>query len=162
MSVKKLHTEFNTFYYYTFTCFQWWNLFDITNLYDFIYQWFGILLKIKVYNCGFVIMPNHMHGLVYTRNEQQTKNKIIGTGKRFIAYEIVDHLELLCRKDLLKIMSDAVTPYDKSRNKHHEVFEDSFDCKEIITETFIRQKLTIYIKTRHTRRTLSSFAICNL
>ena len=23
MSVRKLHTEFNTFYYFTFTCFRW-------------------------------------------------------------------------------------------------------------------------------------------
>lgn len=38
-------------------------------------------------------------------------------------------------------MSDAVNESEKQRNKKHEVFEDSFDCKEIITERFVRQKL---------------------
>jgi len=58
-----------------------------------------------------------------------------------MAYEIVERLEKLGRKDLLKLMSDSVNPSESQRNKKHEVFEDSFDCKEIITEKFVRQKL---------------------
>ncbi len=38
-------------------------------------------------------------------------------------------------------MSGAVVLSEKRRDKKHEVFEDSFDCKEIITEKFVRQKL---------------------
>jgi len=141
MSVKKLHKNYNTFYYITFTCFQWQNLFEMTCLYDHIYQWFEILVKYGVFNCGYVVMPNHLHLLAYTINSEKAINNIIGTGKRFMAYEIVERLEKLERMDLLKIMSDAVNPSERQRNKKHEVFEDSMDCKEIVTEKFIRQKL---------------------
>ena len=49
-------------------------------------------------------MPNHVHLFVYT-NSEQTIDKIIGNGKRFMAYEIVERLEKLGRGDLLKLMS---------------------------------------------------------
>ena len=141
MSIKQLHSNYDTFYYITFTCFRWINLFEITNFYDFVYQWFEILTKFQVYNCGYVIMPNHLHMLIYTQNSERAINNIIGTGKRFMAYEIVRRLENCGRTDLLHIMTDAVTKSERQRNKRHEVFQDSLDCKEIITEKFVRQKL---------------------
>ena len=85
MSIKKLHRNYDTFYYITFTCFGWINLFEITNLYDFVYRWFEKLIKFHVYNCGYVIMPNHLHILAYTQNSERAINNIIGTGKRFMA-----------------------------------------------------------------------------
>ena len=141
MSVKKLNINCETFYYITFTCFKWLNLFEITSMHDHIYRWYEILNKFDVYNCGYVIMPNHLHLIAYTANSEKAINNIIGTGKRFMAYEIIDRLEMLGRKDLLKLMSDSVNPSERQRNKKHEVFEDSMDCKELITEKFIRQKL---------------------
>jgi hypothetical protein len=42
---------------------------------------------------------------------------------------------------LLKKLSDAVEIADKKRGKLHEVFEDSFDVKECMTQKFIKQKL---------------------
>lgn len=86
-------------------------------------------------------MPNHIHLLVYTQNSERAINNIIGTGKRFMAYEIVKRLEIYKRTDLLLIMASAVTKSERKRNKKHEVFQDSLDCKEVITEKFIRQKL---------------------
>ena len=141
MSIKQQHRNFDTFFYITFTCFKWINLFEITNFYDFVYQWFEILTKFQVYNCGYVIMPNHIHLLVYTQNSERAINNIIGTGKRFMAYEIVKRLENYRRTDLLLKMTGAVTKSERQRNKKHEVFQDSLDCKEVITEKFIRQKL---------------------
>ena len=141
MSVKKLHINYDTFYYITFTCFNWLYLFERTSMYDHIYKWFEILVRFGVYNCGYVIMPNHLHLIAYSTNSEKAINKIIGTGKRFMAYEIVERLEKLGRVDLLKLMSEAVNPFERQRNKKHEVFEDSLDCKELLTEKFIRQKL---------------------
>ncbi len=141
MSTKKLHSNYDTFYYITFTCYRWFNLFKITNFYDFVYQWFEKLTKFQVYNCGYVIMPNHLHMLAYTQNTERAINNIIGTGKRFMAYEIVKRLEKSGETELLRILSDAVTPAERQRNKKHEVFQDSLDCKEVITEKFVRQKL---------------------
>ena len=51
MSTKKLHSNDDTFYYITFTCFRWFNLFEMTDFYDSIYQWFEKLIKFQVYNC---------------------------------------------------------------------------------------------------------------
>ena len=76
MSVKKLHTNYDAFYYITFTCLRWISLFEITGFYDF-----------------------------------------------------------------LQLMFDSVPPSERQRNKKHEVFQDSLDCKEAITEKFVRQKL---------------------
>jgi len=115
MSVKKLHTNYDTFYYITFTCLRWISLFEITGFYDFVYGWFEILRKFNVYNCGYVIMPNHLHMLVYTENSERSINKIIGTGKRFMAYGIVDRLKELGRKDLLQLMLDSVPPSERQK-----------------------------------------------
>ena len=141
MSVKKRHYEVDTFYFITFTCLNWNELFEITSLYDNIYSWFEKLEKAGVYNCGYVIMPNHLHLLVYLSRIKKTIDKIIGNGKRFMAYEIVARLNMLGREDMLELMKSSVKKSSKARNKKHEVFESSFDCKEVLSEKFIRQKL---------------------
>jgi hypothetical protein len=37
-------------------------------------------------------MPNHVHSLIGLKNTGKSINKIVGDGKRFIAYEIVTRL----------------------------------------------------------------------
>lgn len=141
MSVRKLHNEFNTFYYFTFTCFRWISLFEITNFYDYVYRCFDILKTKNIFTCGYVIMPNHLHSLIFTKNEENFINYIIGETKRFMAYEIVKRLKREGRKDLLKIMHDSVDLNEAKKNKLHNAFQPSGDIKEIFTEKFIRQKL---------------------
>lgn len=86
-------------------------------------------------------MPNHLHALIYTRNEVDTINFIIGETKRFMSYEIIKRLKNLKRYDLIERMHNSVNPNEIKKNKLHNVFEPSADIKEIITEKFIRQKL---------------------
>ncbi len=86
-------------------------------------------------------MPNHLHSLVFTKNEKDLINSIIGETKRFMSYEIVSRLEQNGRKDLLKIMHESVNANEVKKGKLHNVFEPSSDIKEIYTEKFIRQKL---------------------
>jgi len=86
-------------------------------------------------------MPNHLHSLVFTKNESEEINFHIGETKRFMSYEIVSRLKKLKRTDLLKIMQDTVNPNESKKKKIHNVFQPSSDIKEIITEKFIRQKL---------------------
>ena len=38
-------------------------------------------------------MPNHLHALIAFRNTGQSINTIVGNGKRFMAYEIINRLE---------------------------------------------------------------------
>ncbi len=141
MSVRKLHTEFNTFYFITFTCYRWISLFDITNFYDYIYRCFDILKSKNIFTSGYVIMPNHLHSLIYTKNEKDLINNIIGETKKFMAFEIVKRLKKEGRNDLLKIMHESVTQNEAKKGKLHNVFQPSADIKEIVTEKFMRQKL---------------------
>jgi hypothetical protein len=68
-------------------------------------------------------------------------NKVIGNGKRFMAYDIVDRLKALDQNEILKILNSNVKTSDHQRGKIHEVFEPSFDWKECWTEEFMVQKL---------------------
>ena len=66
---------------------------------------------------------------------------MIGNGKRFIGYEIIKRLGVQKQHSILKILSEAVNPGERKRNKQHEVWQGTFDIKECRTEAFILQKL---------------------
>jgi len=86
-------------------------------------------------------MPNHLHVLIYFSATDKPINKIIGDGKRFIAYEIVKRLKEQAREDMLLKLQEAVETKNKQRGKKHEVWEDSFDFKICHTEKFMNQKM---------------------
>jgi len=140
MTIKRTHFDSGT-YFCTFTCLQWLPLIEITNLYDNIYQWFNLLVKEEHQVTGFVIMPNHVHLLLHVNASETTVNKILGNGKRFMAYEIVKRLNALNRLDLLTILSEFVSPEERNRKKKHRVFEPSSDIKLCYSEKFVKQKL---------------------
>lgn len=141
MTIKVSYNDYPQTYFCTFTCIRWLNLFQITNLYDQIYEWFKILTKDHHQIAGFVIMPNHIHILIHIRHDKSNINKILGNAKRFLAYEIVKRLEQDNKYDLLKIMSSKVKPTEKLRKKKHRVFEVSSDIKVCQSEKFLLQKL---------------------
>ena len=93
---------------------------------------------------AYVIMPNHLHFLLHYNGGSKNLNTVIGNGKRFIAYEIIELLKQKREHVLLQKLSAAVKDKDRSRGKKHEVWKDGFDVKECRTEKFILQKL-IYI-----------------
>ena len=117
------------------------HLFKITDLYDEIYKWFDILTKRNHQISGFVIMPNHLHMIIYVAEDKSTINTILGNGKRFLAYEIVRRLETKNREDILQILASHVTPSERKRGKKHRVFEVSSDIKPCYTDKFLLQKL---------------------
>ena len=53
-----------------------------------VYEWFDVLKKDGYKEIGYVIMPNHLHVMIYFPKPGYNLNKIIGNGKRFMAYEI--------------------------------------------------------------------------
>lgn len=140
MPVHKPITE-KGIYFITYTCYKWLPLIDRTNCYDTVYRSFDVLKKRSHAILGYVIMPNHLHLLVYYHGGQRSLNFEIGEAKRFIAYEIIKRLKKTGDTFLLQQLESAVQSKDKSRGKLHEVWEDSFDCKECRTEKFIFQKL---------------------
>jgi len=58
-----------------------------------VYKWFNYLKQTNHYITGYVIMPNHLHALIAFSNTGKNINKIIGNGKRFMAYDIVGKLK---------------------------------------------------------------------
>ena len=141
MSVRHQITEQNGLFFITFTCARWLPLFAITNTYDAVYKWFDYLKQQGHYVVGYVIMPNHLHTMIAFSQTDKNINTIVGNGKRFMAYEIVKQLKLQEKTDILTQLSNWVNNTDRKRNKQHEVFEPSFDCKECKGNDFINQKL---------------------
>jgi len=138
-----LHTpiERSGIYFITFTCYKWLHLIEITKAYDEVYKFLGILNQNGHQVLGYVIMPNHLHLLIYFNKQQQSLNTIIGNGKRFIGYEIVSRLKSLKEESLLGLLKNNVDPAERKRNKQHVLWQGTFDAKECRTEKFILQKL---------------------
>ncbi|MGN6165625.1 MAG: transposase [Flavisolibacter sp.] len=131
----------NSFYFVTFTCFKWQQLFEIASAFDTVYKWFDYLYRSNIYVTGYVIMPNHVHTLLYFPQMPKSLNTIIGNAKRFMAYEIIKRLEEKKEDKLLDLLHGGVKKREAKKGQIHKVFEDSFDAKLCYTEEFIFQKL---------------------
>ena len=140
MAIKLSQSENIRSYFCTFTCKDWINLFEITSIYGKIYDWFNLLIEKGNEIEGFVIMPNHLHLLVFVGGSSNI-NTLLTNGKRFLAYDIIKQLQFLGHCDLLLHLEEAVTPKEKIRKKKHRVFEISSDIKPCYTEKFLLQKL---------------------
>ncbi len=86
-------------------------------------------------------MPNHVHLLLYLAETQVELNTIIGNAKRFMAYELIKRLNRQEKKDVLRMLSGAVTAKENAKGQLHKAFEPSFDAKPVYTLDFLYQKL---------------------
>ena len=142
MSIKTTHSCDHPLHFVTFTCFQWLSLFEITNGYPFVYKWFEYLkTKKEIEVISYVLMPNHVHLILYLPDPALNLNKIIGNGKQFLAYAIVDVLERNNRHDILDLLFDSVTTRERNKGQQYRVFEKSFDAKPIYADRFLAQKI---------------------
>jgi REP element-mobilizing transposase RayT len=128
-------------FFITFTCYKWMALIEETKSYDLVYNWFDYLKKHSHRITGFVIMPNHVHALIDFSPSDKKINTVVGNGKRFIAYALIDRLKNTGKHDILKQLEKAVTVRGKEKGKQHEVWEESFDWKFCETAKFAYQKL---------------------
>src|ERR1700691_4534363 len=102
MTIRTRHEINEDTWFVTFTCHDWLPLFELTNSYDLVYKWLKLIDdKYQIKTTGFVIMPNHVHVLLYLTNDNVNLNTIIGNAKRFMAYEIISRLNIQMRQDLL-------------------------------------------------------------
>jgi REP element-mobilizing transposase RayT len=68
-----------------------------------VYEWFNHLKKSEIAEItAFVIMPNHLHAILYFKDENFNLNNIIANAKRFMAYEIIERLKEQNSSSLLK------------------------------------------------------------
>jgi REP element-mobilizing transposase RayT len=128
-------------YFITFTCHDWLPLIEATQGYDLVYNMLRVFQSKGHLPTGYVIMPNHLHLLLCYNGDGPSLNKLIGNGKRFMAYELVRRLEQNGDQQILQALQAAVLPKDASRGKKHQVWIESFDAKECRTEKFLLQKL---------------------
>jgi REP element-mobilizing transposase RayT len=140
MSVRRLHDQTDGLYFITFTCVNYLPLFEETQLYSFICEQFRLLNHEGYKICGFVIMPNHVHFLLYVPLEANI-NRRIGAMKRFTSYEIVKRLKALSFSNRLEFMHNQVNNTDRRRGKQHDVFEPSFDARICLSRDMADQKL---------------------
>ncbi|RYG53154.1 MAG: hypothetical protein EOO01_05090 [Chitinophagaceae bacterium] len=140
MAIKCKHDDSTTMYFCTFTCYQWLPLIEIVSGYDLVYKWFDYLKQQRYGVISWVIMPNHVHTILYFPNPGFDLNKIIGNGKRFIAYDIVKRLKESSRHDILDHLTNELTRREKRKRQLHKVFFDSFDAKGIYNAQFFNQK----------------------
>ncbi|MBK6732039.1 MAG: hypothetical protein IPG60_14140 [Bacteroidetes bacterium] len=157
MSVKSIKVEKNVNYFCTFTNFQWLPLFELTHFYDGIFKWFDLLKQKGIRVCGFVIMPNHLHCLIFLPEGSTTIDKIIGNAKRFMAYEIVKRLEVQGDSSILNLLEKGVSEKEKISNHKHKVFQPSFDAIPCYTYKFLHQKLN-YMHQNPVRKCMVNFA----
>jgi REP element-mobilizing transposase RayT len=141
MPVRRVIPYDEGLYFITFTCYKWLRLIEQINGYDLVYSWFDYLKKQNHRIAGFVIMPNHVHVMIDFSKTNKSINKIIGDGKRFIAYSIVQRLKEKNETAILSKLQKAVTATGSNRGKKHEVWEESFDWKYCETADFAYQKL---------------------
>jgi REP element-mobilizing transposase RayT len=141
MPVRTLHKEQED-WFITFTCFEWIPLFQITNGYHLVYDWFRYLhKKNKAEVVSYVIMPNHFHAILHLHSSSIDLNKLVGNGKRFIAYGLVKLLEEKSEMPILYKLAQGVTDAETKKGQKHRVFANSFDAKSLETEKFLYQKL---------------------
>ena len=141
MSQHILHSETHEVYFCTVTCYQWLPLIEEAAAYYSVYRWFEHLGRDGCQVVGYVIMPNHFHVLLYPTHTGTALNKLVGEGKRFMAYDIVNNLERAGKYPLLKFLRQGVAPKEKAKGKKHQVFDLSFDARICHDEKMIEQKL---------------------
>jgi len=141
MSIGRKITEPNGIFFITFTCARWLPLFQMTDGYAAVYKWFDHLREHRHHIVAYVIMPSHVHALIAFSSGPGSINTVIANGKRFMAYALVQRLQVQGNTEILEKMAGWVNPADRARKKLHEVFEPSFDRKECRTLRFTEQKV---------------------
>ena len=105
-------------------------------------KWFEYLVSQKACLLGYVIMPNHFHGLIYVdENSEKTINQLVANGKRFLAYEIIKKLKEQNSDDLLIKLESGRSKREIVRGSKHVVFIPSFDGKLCFNREMVETKL---------------------
>ena len=95
MPTHCIHEEKETFYFTTFTCHRWLPLLERAEIHAYLPGWIDQLSSRGLIICGYVMMPNHLHLLLYVTADCKGLNQVLGDGKRFMAYEVVSKLKKL-------------------------------------------------------------------
>jgi len=148
MSVRTQHGNEPTLYYVTYTCYNWLPLFSLTNGYDLVYKWFDHLKdtsQIKV--TAYVIMPNHVHAILFFPTTNYNLNSIISNAKRFSAYEIVNRLKQLNENKVLQQLEDGISEREKRKRNYIKYLKTVLTRNQFIQDNSCYKKMSIYFLT---------------
>ena len=126
-------------YFITFTIYNWIKVFTDEKYFYLVYKWFDYMKENydnRIH--GYVIMPNHVHLLLFISELSPDDSTLIQNAKRFMAYDIVKYLKADMKTNLLKIFSDAA---EVEKGAKHKVFKDRFDSKQMVNAELYREKL---------------------
>jgi REP element-mobilizing transposase RayT len=142
MAIHTRHEINEDTWFVTFTCYNWLPLFELTNSYDLVYNWLKLIGdKYDIKTIAFVIMPNHVHLLLYLPDRNVNLNTIMANAKRFMAYDLVKRLTDQQHTDIANVLAAACTQKERAKGQRHKVFEPSFDAKPVYMLEFLYQKL---------------------
>jgi REP element-mobilizing transposase RayT len=142
MAIRTKHPIIDNTWFVTFTCYNWMLLFEATQGYDLVYNWLRLMSeKHDIKTFAFVIMPNHVHLLLYLPDAKINLNTIIGNAKRFMAYGFIQRLNSNNDHRLLNTLALACSEKEKAKGQQHKAFEPSFDAKPVYSTEFLNQKL---------------------
>jgi putative transposase len=140
MTVKQHQVLYNVLYFVTITCIDWIPIIERINAYEKVKDQFMLLQKEACSICGYVIMPNHFHFLVYLPQDKNL-HKLVSNLKRFLTYSFIKELTVLKEHEMLLRLSQRVSASASLKGSKHKVFFDSFDAKPCWGAEFIQQKL---------------------
>jgi len=129
----------NETYFITFTILGWKSIFISDKYINLVYKWFDYMKenyqnKIQ----GYVIMPNHIHFLIFISNKSPNIEKLMRNAKRFLAYQIV----ALFREDKKQELLDFFQKHARvAAGAKHKIFKDRYDSLEIATQDFFEEKI---------------------
>ncbi len=126
-------------YFITYTIYKWIKVFTNEKYFDLVYKWFDYMKEHYGNEInGYVIMPNHVHLLLYISKYSPDVPKLVQNAKRFQTYGIIDYLEEDHRQDLIKIFSEAA---EIEKGAKHKVFKGRFDSKVVVNAGMFEEKL---------------------
>ena len=126
-------------YFITYTIYKWIQIYTEEKYFYLVYKWFDHMKQHygnKVH--GYVIMPNHLHLLLYISEHSPDVSKLVQNAKRFQTYEIIDYLLFDNKTDLIKIFTETA---ETKKGAKHKVFKGRFDSKEMVNSDLYREKL---------------------
>ncbi|PIR93922.1 hypothetical protein COT97_04325 [Candidatus Falkowbacteria bacterium CG10_big_fil_rev_8_21_14_0_10_39_11] len=129
----------NNIYFITFTILGWKSVFVSDQSFSLVYKWFDYMkynYANKVY--GYVIMPNHIHLLLYISDKSPAISKLIQNAKRFFAYQLIPYLKTDNQGELIRYFSSQAK---ENNGAKHKVFEDRYDSKIVVSKYFFLEKL---------------------
>ena len=128
----------NKIHFLTFTTIEWIDVFTKPEYFDLIMNTFKYCQKnsgLLLY--GFVIMTNHIHCLVSTKENYSLEN-IVASFKKFTTSQIKELLEKDNRKYILALINSS---FAKKKNTSFQIWQRENYPEMIESEKFFLQKL---------------------